>query len=179
MNNKEFYKIPHPGGRPKVLTPDQLRQKANEYFSWCIENPLKEEEVVKYKEYFEIAEVSKPRVFTIQGLCMFIGIGSSTFYDYEGRPEFAEIISRIRNVIYHQKFEGAAAGFFKENLIIRDLKLKETTEVEHRNTPRELTRNEILALEESIQDRYGKLPEPVTIDIEFDEVDDESSESRM
>lgn len=172
LTERDFYQIKPKMGRPVAIqNPEELRVKANQYFQWCIDHPLKEEQVVKYKEHYEKATVNKPRVFTINGLCMFIGIGLSTFYDYEQKPEFTEIITHIRNVIYHQKFEGASAGFFKENIIIRDLKLRETSEVQHLNAPRELTAGEIKALNETLSDRYGEIPEPLTIDIEHEEIE--------
>ncbi len=44
-------------------------------------------------------------------------------------PGFLEVIARIENIMYAQKFEGAAVGAFNGNIIARDLGLKEQTDV--------------------------------------------------
>lgn len=63
---------------------------------------------------------------TEMGLCVFLGISTSSFYKYYvGDNDYVDIITRIREVIRTQKFEGAAAGFLNANIIARDLGLKE------------------------------------------------------
>ena len=41
--------------------------------------------------------------------------------------EFSSVITRIRETIYQQKFEGAAVGAFNANIIARDLGLADKT----------------------------------------------------
>jgi hypothetical protein len=45
--------------------------------------------------------------------------------------DFMPIITRIKEIIYNQKFSGAAAGFFNANIIARDLGLSDKVNNEH------------------------------------------------
>ncbi len=42
--------------------------------------------------------------------------------------DFSKVITRIREIIYNQKFTGAAAGFLNPNIIARDLGLVDKAE---------------------------------------------------
>jgi len=116
------------GGRPNVYTPEEFAVKSMEYFKWCEEHPLYEEELVKYKDTYEKVKLSKMRAFTIQGLCIYLNICSKTFYNLEKNPEYLQIITRVRDIIYNQKFEGSAANLLNSNIIARDLGLTDKTE---------------------------------------------------
>ena len=45
--------------------------------------------------------------------------------------DYSLIITRIREIIYRQKFEGAAAGFLNSSIIARDLGLQDKQQLEH------------------------------------------------
>lgn len=142
----DYYKLRSKDGRDTIFkNPNELLMKCNEYFEWCLENPLLEAVVVNrpFKRKigtngdgkdqteiipYSIAQVPKMRPFTIEGLCNFIDIAKKTFDNYSSRKDFLPVITRIRQIIYAQKFEGAASGFLNANIIARDLGLKDTTE---------------------------------------------------
>jgi hypothetical protein len=64
-------------GRPlKIETPEQMKKILNEYFETTEENKL-----------------------TITGLCLALGLDKSTFYDYEKREEFKEIVRQARLIV--------------------------------------------------------------------------------
>ncbi len=128
LKGNEYWKIRTKDGRDKKLTPEELLTKANEYFGWCLDNPLKEETIVKYKEDYELVGVSKMRPLTYEGMCNYIDIAVKTFNNYAHNKEYLPIVMRIRQIIYNQKFEGAASGFLNSNIIARDLGLKERTD---------------------------------------------------
>ncbi len=44
-------------------------------------------------------------------------------------PDFLQVVSRIDEIIYTQKFEGAAVGAFNANIISRDLGLRDGSDV--------------------------------------------------
>lgn len=70
--------------------------------------------------------------YTMTGLYIFLDITPQTWKDYRGRQDFIEIVTRVEQIIFTQKFEGAAVGAYNANIIARDLGLadkKETTEV--------------------------------------------------
>ena len=44
------------------------------------------------------------------------------------------IIHKIEEIIYNQKFEGAAVGIFNSNIIARDLGLSDKKDIDHRGS---------------------------------------------
>jgi len=132
---KGYWRITMPkGGRPPVFeTPEILLDSVNEYFAFVEANPLKEAQLIKTKVDRDVEEVntyalSKMRAMTIQGLCNFLGVSVETFYEYEKKEGFSEIITRARQVMYSQKLEGAAAGLLNPSIIARELGLTEKSE---------------------------------------------------
>lgn len=124
-----YYKLAQAWERDKAYTPEALWEKAVEYFKWVQENPLAEEKVFGsgYR-----TKVAKMRAMTIRGFCMFAHMATSTFQLYEKRKEYSVITARIRDVIFTQKFEGAAAGLFETNIIARELGLIDRRDVTSR-----------------------------------------------
>jgi hypothetical protein len=126
----EYWKLRSSDGRDKIFPkPKDLMEAANEYFAWIEANPLKEQQVVKYKDSYEIIELDKMRPLTIHGLCNFIDIAVITFDEYGKRKDFTAVHTRIRQIIYNQKFEGAASGFLNPSIIARDLGLADKKEI--------------------------------------------------
>jgi hypothetical protein len=76
--------------------------------------------------------------YTITGLCVFLDIGTSTWFDYKKREDFSDIITRVEQIMFTQKFEGAAVGAFSGNIIARDLGLKEHSESETKITGKDI-----------------------------------------
>lgn len=118
-----FWELRAKHGRDKLFeTPELLKQAAEEYFTWCVDNPLIAIEY--YGKDAERCEVPKVRAFTIQGLCLYLQCNINWFSEFERNntdKDFSCILSHIRQCIYNQKFEHAAAGFLNANLIARDL----------------------------------------------------------
>lgn len=109
-------------------TPELMWEAACEYFQWCVDNPLMFTEFVG-KDATEV-EVPKVQAFTYQGLCIYLGCNTAYFRQFKetelGKTkDFSTVLSRIEEVIYHQKFIHAAAGFLNANIIARDLGLAE------------------------------------------------------
>lgn len=125
----EYYLLRSKHGRDKEYTPESLLKKANEYFNWCLDNPLKEEQIVKYKEHYEKATLNKMRVFSLQGFCNFAEIVVNTFKSYEKEEDFLTVTTRIRGIIENQQLEGAASGFLNPNIIARKLGLADNQNV--------------------------------------------------
>ncbi len=64
-------------GRPlKIETPEQMTKILNDYFENTAENKI-----------------------TITGLCLALGLDKSTFYDYEKREGYKEIVNRARLIV--------------------------------------------------------------------------------
>lgn len=136
----QFWKQRSKHGRDKLFqTPELLWDAACEYFQWCDENPLIAVEHDKLKVNGEgdrliMVELPKMRPYTIQGLCLYLDVNNQYLNDFEGslkdnpNKDFSSVITRIKETIYTQKFEGAASGFFNPNIIARDLGLSDKSE---------------------------------------------------
>ena len=88
----------------------------------------------------ELTKVELPtaRPYTITGLCLYLDCNVQYFTDFENRltdsnqdKGFSVVITRIRETIYTQKFEGAAVGAYNANIIARDLGLTDKREHKH------------------------------------------------
>lgn len=128
----QFWKLAQNAGRPRNFeSPEELWEKACEYFAWCDENPIY---TVEYngKDAVE-CQVPKMRAYTWAGLEYFCNVNSFENYkrDYK---EFSDVITRIEKVLYAQKFTGAAAGVLNANIIARDLGLAEKSVNETNHT---------------------------------------------
>lgn len=132
----EFWKLRSKHGRDKIFSsPDLMWDSACEYFQWCEDNPLLE---VDFRgKMIEKVELPKMRAFTIQGLCLYLGVNTQYFCDFkkglkdkndEISKDFSLVVTRIEETIYNQKYTGAAAGFLNPNIIARDLGLKDSVE---------------------------------------------------
>lgn len=145
----QLWKLRSKHGRDKLFaSPDLLWQSACEYFQWVEENPLYETKPMVVSGGFgqgssvEMAQIPVKRPYTMHGLCIYLGCTTDYFRSFKSQErkdsdDFITVIKQIEQVIYNQKFEGAASGFFNANIIARDLGLKEQTDVnlnDHRKT---------------------------------------------
>lgn len=133
--NKEWRKRSKHGRDKLFATPGLLWDAACEYFQWCDDNPLLESKAFSTKDDGIVDHpLAKMRAFTIAGLCYFLGCNRGYFVDFKKRltdddADFSLVIKSIEDIIYTQKFEGAAAGLLNSNIIARDLGLSDKTEV--------------------------------------------------
>ena len=131
---EKFWKRRSKHGRDKQFSsPDMLWESACEYFQWVQDTPLTEYKAAQYEGDQVDLSFPKMRAMTLEGLYLFLGIGSSTWHDYREKDnykEFSEVIEKVEMVIRSQKFEGAAAGLLNAAIIARDLGLKEATSTE-------------------------------------------------
>lgn len=137
----QFWKLRSEHGRKKIFeTPKALLRAAVKYFEWCDENPFYEEDFIRGGEKAgTIVKMKRKRPYTLHGLSCFLDVNSNYLNEFEKRlieekhPElsdFSKVITRIRDIIYDNKFSGAAAGFFNANIIARDLGLADKSKVE-------------------------------------------------
>ena len=126
------------GDKPIFAEPEQLLQACAEYFEWVDNNPLQEIQVHKMKEYREDLPpeeslrhepIPRMRAMTLSGLLIFLDIARSTWDSYRAKEGFAEVTTRVYDVIRTQKFEGAAGGFLNPVIIARDLGLVDNKQI--------------------------------------------------
>lgn len=116
--------------------PELLWEAAEEYFEYVDAHP--EYEVDFRGKDAERVEIPKKQPYTLQDLCLYLDVNTAYLRQFKQRIEgktddrskgFATIIARIEEVIYAQKYRGAASGFFNPNIIARDLGLADKQEL--------------------------------------------------
>lgn len=156
-------------GRDKIFeSPEIMWEAACEYFQDCIENPWHKTEAIKSGERTgDIISVPVPVPFTIKRLCLFLGVNSRYFNQFEKSlkdktdqtsQDFSSIITRIEEIIYTQKFEGSAVGIFNANIISRELGLAEKIQEEGTqkviNYNVSLSKEEVKQFNKDLEDEY-------------------------
>ncbi len=132
-------KNPTRGRPPKFIDPRELWQACCEYFEWVDSHPLSDLKAYTYKGQIKSVNVPKMRPYTLTGLCLYLNLTLEGWRYYrKSKKEFLGVSERAEMVIYCQKFEGAAVGFFNANIIARDLGLNEVVEIsDPRRRPRQ------------------------------------------
>lgn len=134
-------------GSPKKFTPKELIEEFVAYSDFCYNNPIMVAQL--YQKTGELINVPKARVMTIKGFCLYAGMTESTFAFYLKDELYAEICEIIRDAIYNNKYEGAVAGVFNSNVVIRDLGLNDT--VNHTLSDRRKSTAELFPTIEEIE----------------------------
>lgn len=118
------------GRNPKFESSEALWEACCEYFGWVEENPLWEVKAFAYQGEVTQAPIAKMRAMTLTGLCIFIDITRQTWGTFRSMEGFSDVTTRAEEIIYDQKFSGAAADLLNANIIARDLGLKEQSQIE-------------------------------------------------
>ena len=116
------------GRKPLWDNPQELYDACVEYFEWVEANPLWDNQVIAFQGQGYDHALPKMRAMTIEGLCVFLGIGTNTWGDYKNKEGFSSIVNLVNNTMYEQKLTGAAAGLLNSNIIARELKLKDSVD---------------------------------------------------
>ena len=119
------------GRNPIFSNPEQLRNACYEYFEWVENNPLYEEKIFHSQGIITKDTITKMRAMTIGGLRIFLGICEQTWVNYKNNPDFLGVVKEVEEIIYNQKFTGAAADLLNPNIIARELGLADKQQNEH------------------------------------------------
>jgi hypothetical protein len=144
----EFWKLRSKHGRDKLFeSPELMWEAACEYFKWCQDNPWSKQETTVKPNGIDVKTIPTERPFTMQGLCLYLDCNTKYFNNFKKQlspddEDFNYIITRIEEIVYQQKFEGAAVGAFNANIIARDLGLKEKQDIDLKDDRRTLTNEE-------------------------------------
>jgi len=117
------------GAKKLFSDPNVLWAECVKYFEWCQDNPLLEQKVFHTNGLITKADVTKMRAMTIKSLCYYLKMTYETWLQYRKNDDLSSVIHEAEQVIYDQKFTGAAADMLNPNIIARDLGL--TDKVEH------------------------------------------------
>ena len=119
------------GRNPIFSNPEQLRNACYEYFQWVEDNPLYEEKIFHSQGIITKDTITKMRAMTIGGLRIFLGICEQTWVNYRNNQDFLGVVKEVEEIIYNQKFTGAAADLLNSNIIARELGLADKQQNEH------------------------------------------------
>ena len=120
----QFWKLRSKHGRDKIFqTPEMMLEACYEYFEHQSKQTWNRVDF-KGKDSKEV-KIPTSSPFTLAGLCIFLGVNTKYFTEFEKdcSKGFSEVITHIREIIFTQKFEGAAVGTYNANIIARDLGL--------------------------------------------------------
>lgn len=130
----QWWKLRTKHGRDKLFAdPQLLWAEAVRYFEATDERKwVKKDWVGKDGDEVE-RETETP--YTKSGLCLFLDCDWRTIeaLKKDDNKDFLHIVTRIEQVIYTQKLEGAAVGAFNASIIARDLGLAEKTDATTKN----------------------------------------------
>jgi hypothetical protein len=159
--DNKFWMLRSKHGRDTIFaTPQTMKEACYEYFEYQSEQSW---ERVDFKGK-EVEEVKIPTSspFTLTGLCIFLDVNTDYFNQFESNlkgktdkksKDFSGVITHIRDIIYSQKFEGAAVGAYNANIIARDLGIVDKQELDIKGVLSEEDREKrIKALEQKMKD---------------------------
>lgn len=126
---EEQFWTKRPDNMRVFATPDELYTAAIEAFNWIHRHPKRKQEVFHTKGFITKTYSTLERPFTFHLLSMVLGVSYQCLDGYRKRDGFEEVMQWIDNVIYTQKFQGAATGTLNPNFIARDLGLADRSEV--------------------------------------------------
>lgn len=138
----EFWMQRTKHGRDRLFSdPDIFWEECVRYFTWCVNNPLYEEDF-RGKDADRV-EIRKMRAFTWAGLEVFLDCDLRRYRaavsdeqntnSLEMSEDFVRVLSRVSKVMFTQQYEGAAAGLLNSNLAARYLSISEKTETKNLN----------------------------------------------
>lgn len=148
--NNQFWKLRSKHGRDKLFaTPELMWDAACEYFEWCDENPLYESKAFAFQGSVTVEEMPIMRAMTLSQLCFYLNCNEAYFRQFKSNltekdKDFSTVINDIEQVIYNQKFQGAAGNLLNANIIARDLGLTDKTASDITTNGKDLSQPQII-----------------------------------
>jgi len=128
--NQFWQNVQFPGRPREFESPRKLWLAALRYFNWMDTHPQRQDKQFCYQGDIIHDDAIKMNPYTLGELCAFIGIDKRNFDRYGDLEDFRPITTAIREIIYGQKFRGAAADIFNANIIARELGLTDKAGVD-------------------------------------------------
>lgn len=129
-------------GRPaKFKTPEELWEAAKDYFDFCDNNPIFNEETKTSSNGTQVTENRLKIPYTWEGL--YIHLSVVHLDHYKTKNDFLGILTHIGNIIRNQKFMGATVGIFNHGIIARDLGLMENSKIDVTTKGESINRGEL------------------------------------
>lgn len=103
------------------LTPEQLMQLVVNYFEWAETNAIKAGAESSFQGRTYQDTITRPRVFTWNGLTLFLGVSTGIIQRWKRQPGYMEVLDFADQVIREQKYQYAANGMINTNMIAKEL----------------------------------------------------------
>lgn len=139
----KYVEEPKDKGRYKeFITPKDMLTAIADYFQWVDDNPYKEHDFIGKDGRSDYRQKLRP--YTWQGLCLFLGVNTVYFNEFEARikkgeimggQDFSKVITYAREVIYDNKLSGATSNLFSHHIVARDLGLADKKQLEGGDKP--------------------------------------------
>jgi hypothetical protein len=182
----EFWKLRSKHGREKIFaSPALLWSAAMEFMEALHGSPLKSYDYKSSMKTIRKVTIPLMRAPTWQRFGLFCEVDSSFFKNFKLRlkkevetlnakkklskkdkeklalnEDFIAILTRIQDLFFAEKFEGAAAGILKESIISRDLHLQDTAKVDHKSSDGSMTpKPTIVVIDKEAKDEFDKMVE--------------------
>lgn len=138
--------------------PEAMAEAFVRYTEHLENNPLQAHKIMVVGQ--EIKEKGEQKMIPITwaGFAVYCGAHRKFFYNFRTRcgAAFLDIIEMIDDVMFCQKFSGAAAGFFNANLISRELGLVDKHQNKNLNINASVTvsKEEAKNISDALEDEY-------------------------
>jgi DNA-packaging protein gp3 len=118
----EYWKLRKRHGKPpKYDDVETFWIDACKYFDYITDNPFKREVIYSFNGKIVKGYITKQRPFSVTGFCVFLDIPKRSFYNMAEDARLMHIVTRVRDIIWLNQFEGACAGIFNANIVWRKL----------------------------------------------------------
>lgn len=125
QKGNQLWRLAKNAGQPRKYTPEELMEKANEYFEFCDQNKWMKYDVIKSgPDVGKVIEIPLTIPYTLEGLAVYLGLDFCFFRDNKkGHGEYSAVIKKIYEIIENHQLTGASVGVFNHQIIARKLGL--------------------------------------------------------
>ncbi|QXV80767.1 terminase small subunit [Veterinaerplatzvirus Jeanpiccard] len=138
----------------RKYTPEEVFDFAVRYFSWAEGEAIKAIETAAFRGVVSESLVHKPRVFTLTGLALFMGVNINRFARWRAEAGYSDVMEFIDNVIYEQKYQLCVAGIINSTIVGKELGIDKPQEITISNNS---TANDVDSMKEALESVIGKL----------------------
>ena len=138
----------------RKYTPEEVFDFAVRYFSWAESEAIKAIETAAFQGVVSESLVHKPRVFTLTGLALFMGVNINRFARWRTEAGYSDVMEFIDNVIYEQKYQLGVAGIISSTIVGKELGIDKPQEITISNNS---TANDVDSMKEALESVISKL----------------------
>ncbi|NHZ46713.1 terminase small subunit [Escherichia phage vB_EcoS_IME542] len=138
----------------RKYTPEEVFDFAVRYFSWAESEAIKAIETAAFRGVVSENLVHKPRVFTLTGLALFMGVNINRFASWRTEAGYSDVMEFIDNVIYEQKYQLGVAGIINPTIVGKELGIDKPQEITISNNS---TANDVDSMKEALESVISKL----------------------